>query len=61
MVEDKGLAEDVADAIGRYIDLKGPPMEVLLALRDQEWTGFATDATASVALNELEILFGLAS
>lgn len=53
MVEEKGLAEDVADKIGEYVKLKGGP-ELLTQLRSSP---LAENESAKAGMDDMEILF----
>ncbi|KAG8770163.1 Cytoplasmic and mitochondrial histidine tRNA synthetase [Ceratobasidium sp. 428] len=53
MVDEKGLAEDVADKIGEYVKLKGGP-ELLTQLRSSP---LAENKTAVAGMDDMEILF----
>ncbi|KAG9089256.1 Cytoplasmic and mitochondrial histidine tRNA synthetase [Ceratobasidium sp. 392] len=53
MVDEKGLAEDVADKIGEYAKLKGGP-ELLTQLRSSP---LAENKTAAAGMDDMEILF----
>lgn len=55
MVEEKGLAPEVAAKIGTYVLKKGDPMALLQALREQQV--FGDHAGANHALAELALLF----
>lgn len=56
MVNEKGLTEEVADAIGTFVKEQGPPMELLCKLKC-EGSKFLENNESHLALNELEILF----
>ncbi|KAL3528480.1 hypothetical protein ACH5RR_007802 [Cinchona calisaya] len=56
MVNEKGLTEEVADAIGTFVKERGSPMELLCKLK-QEGSKFLGNTESLLALNELEILF----
>ncbi|CAE6464590.1 unnamed protein product [Rhizoctonia solani] len=53
MVEEKGLAEDVADKIGEYVKLKGGP-DLLAQLRSSP---LASNDTARAGMDDMELLF----
>ncbi|KAG8719152.1 Cytoplasmic and mitochondrial histidine tRNA synthetase [Ceratobasidium sp. 395] len=53
MVDEKGLAGDVADKIGEYVKLKGGP-ELLTQLRSSP---LAENKSAVAGMNDMEILF----
>lgn len=56
MVNQKGLAPDVADRIGSYVTRDpGAPFDMLASLRADE--SFSSHASASKALDELHLLF----
>lgn len=52
---DKGLDEEFAAKIEKYVSLSGEPREILTALRSNE--DLLSNESASLALEELEILF----
>jgi len=54
MVEEKGLAEDVADRIGEYVKHKGGRDVVALLKADENLTA---DATAKKGIDDMELLF----
>ncbi|XP_027125851.1 histidine--tRNA ligase, cytoplasmic [Coffea arabica] len=56
MVNEKGLTEEVADAIGTFVKERGPPMELLCKLK-RKGSEFLENIESHLALNELEILF----
>ncbi|CAE7145418.1 unnamed protein product [Rhizoctonia solani] len=53
MVEEKGLAEEVADKIGEYVKLKGGP-DLLAQLRASP---LATNESAKAGMDDMELLF----
>ncbi|KAF8594634.1 histidyl-tRNA synthetase [Ceratobasidium sp. AG-I] len=53
MVEEKGLAGDVADKIGEYVKLKGGP-ELLAELRS---TALGKNKVAAAGMDDMEVLF----
>jgi len=55
MVEQKQLPEDVADKIGKYVQLSGEPLKLLDQLKTDE--ALLANPSASTALNELGVLF----
>ncbi|RZC49568.1 hypothetical protein C5167_017992 [Papaver somniferum] len=57
IVEKKGLTAEVADKIGGLFMKRGPPLELLSELKQNNQ--FLENNGSSVALNELEILFDL--
>ncbi|CAK7328837.1 unnamed protein product [Dovyalis caffra] len=56
MVEEKGLAVETADRIGTFVKERGSPKELLSKLK-REGSEFLENASASRALDDLEILF----
>ncbi|CAI9095769.1 OLC1v1031777C3 [Oldenlandia corymbosa var. corymbosa] len=56
MVNEKGLTEETADALGTFVKKRGSPMEMLYELK-QEGSKFLENAESLLALNELDILF----
>ncbi|KAI3843133.1 hypothetical protein MKX03_007189 [Papaver bracteatum] len=56
MVEEKGLAAEVADKIGALIKKHGPPLELLSELK-QQGSQFVENDRSNLALKDLEILF----
>ncbi|KAI3947179.1 hypothetical protein MKW92_011527 [Papaver armeniacum] len=56
MVEEKGLAAEVADKIGALIKKHGPPLELLSELK-QQGSQFLENDRSNLALEDLEILF----
>ena len=54
MVEEKGLAEDVADKIGEYVKHKGGREVVNLLKADEK---LAADPTAKKGIDDMELLF----
>lgn len=57
MVEDKGLAPEVADKVGELVKLRGRPLELLETLMEPEHI-FYKNPDSKVALEELKLLFG---
>lgn len=55
MVLEKGLAEEVADKIGKYVLRRGEPLALWQAFMDEEL--FGTHIQANNAMKELKILF----
>jgi histidyl-tRNA synthetase len=55
LVEDKGLPNDVADAVGRLVQRSGAPLELLAALTAEGV--FSALPSGSVALGELATVF----
>ncbi|CAE6445748.1 unnamed protein product [Rhizoctonia solani] len=53
MVEEKGLAEEVADKIGEYVKLKGGP-ELLAQLRESP---LASNESAKAGMDDMDLLF----
>ena len=60
MVEEKGLAPETADAIGRFVILRGQPLE-LLALLTVPDHPLACHPESAAALLDLRVLFGFLS
>jgi len=56
MVETKGLAPEIADKIGKWVELAGEPMTLLTKLENEKWCD--GNASATKALEELKTLFG---
>ncbi|CAN8258285.1 unnamed protein product [Cochlearia groenlandica] len=56
MVEVKGLSSEIADRIGKLVEQKGDPMEVLSKL-SQEGSEFLANEPSKEALDDLSVLF----
>lgn len=56
MVQDKGLTEEVADKIGKLVQKKGKPLELLAELTNED-SPFRGNAASEQALAELKQLF----
>ncbi|KAK3140710.1 hypothetical protein QOZ80_5AG0404720 [Eleusine coracana subsp. coracana] len=56
LVDEKGISNEVADAIGNLVKTRGHPLEVLEELR-KEGSKFMENEGSAVALKELDILF----
>ena len=55
LIEDKGIDAAAADTVGRLVQLRGVPRELLARLRAERT--FGSHAGAAAALDELELLF----
>ncbi|KAK3137479.1 hypothetical protein QOZ80_5BG0452830 [Eleusine coracana subsp. coracana] len=56
LVDEKGISNEVADAIGNLVKTRGHPLEVLEELR-KDGSKFMENEGSAVALKELDILF----
>lgn len=60
IIEDKGLSPEMADAVGRFVQLKSPvgsPRELLAVLQGPD-SPYKGNAGAAAALAEMDLLFG---
>lgn len=56
LINTKGLTEEQADALGRFVEFKGKPWEMVQELKDKQV--FANHAKGQETIKEMEVLFG---
>ncbi|OMO58664.1 hypothetical protein CCACVL1_25415 [Corchorus capsularis] len=58
MVEEKGLSVETADKIGTFVEIRGPPLELLLTIMGgSEGSELPEHSASKEALDDLLVLF----